>query len=133
MKSEKVFSRNDCARILDLFDNYQANNETEKELLDILKQQISKSRQMDDEKINENFVTMDSRIVLKNIGNGSRDIYHLVLPDDSDIKNKKISILSGIGTQILGSRIGTVIKEKPGSEKYFIIEDIIQIQKSPDS
>ena len=133
MKSDKIFSKKDCERIFNLFSDYPAIDETEQKLIETLKQQILKSRQMDAEKINQNFVTVNSRFILTNIGNGTRDVYHLVLPEDSDQKNKKISIFSGIGSQILGSKIGTVIKENPCSEKYFIIEDILHINDSPGS
>lgn len=133
MKSDKIFSKNDCDKIFSLFNNYPATDETEKKLIETLKQQIMKSEQADAEKIDKNFVTVDSRILLRNIGNGSGEIYHLVLPDDSDLKRKKISIFSGIGSQILGSRIGTVIKENASSEKYFMIEDILLSHELSDS
>jgi regulator of nucleoside diphosphate kinase len=125
MKRDRIFSKHDCEKMLNLFNSYIISDEAEKKLIETLKQQILKSKQVDPEKINRNFVTIDSRIILRNIGNGTREVYQLVFPDHSDLKTKKLSVFSGIGSQIIGSRIGTVIKENSTSEIYYMIEDII--------
>jgi len=125
MKCDRVFSKNDCERILNLFDNYHINDESEKKFVETLKQQILKAKPVDAKKIKENIVTINSKIVLRNIGNGLREEYHLVFPDDSDLKCRKISIFSGLGSQVLGNKIGAVVKENSGSEKYYMIEDIL--------
>jgi regulator of nucleoside diphosphate kinase len=125
MKSDRTFSKNDCERILNLFDKYTIQDESEKKLIETLKQQILKSKPVDAKKIKENIVTVNSKIVLRNIGNGLREEFHLVFPDDSDLKCRKISIFSGLGSQVLGNKIGAVVKENSGSEKYYMIEDIL--------
>jgi len=125
MNSDRIFSKNDCEKILTLFDNYPIHDESEKKMIDTLKQQILKSKPVDPKKIKDNIVTLNSKIILRNIGNGLREEYHLVFPDDSDLKCKKLSVFSGIGSQILGNKIGAVIKENPNTERYYMIEDII--------
>jgi regulator of nucleoside diphosphate kinase len=125
MKCDRIFSKHDCERILILFDNYTIQDESEKKLIETLKQQILKSKPVDAKKIKEDVVTVNSKIVLRNIGNGLREEFHLVFPDDSDLKCRKISIFSGLGSQVLGNKIGAVVKENSGSEKYYMIEDIL--------
>ncbi len=125
MNRDRVFSKCDCEKLFTLFDNYHIQDESEKKLIETLKQQILKSKPVDAKKIKENIVTINSKIVLRNIGNGMREEYSLVFPDDSDLNSKKLSIFSGIGSQILGNKIGAVIKENSGTEKYYMIEDII--------
>lgn len=125
MNSERVFLKNDCEKMLHLFDNYPIQNEYEKQLIETLKQRILKSKPVDSKKIKDNVVTINSKIVLRNIGNGLREECYLVFPEDSDLKCKKISILSSIGSQLLGNKIGAVIKENTTTEKYYMIEDII--------
>lgn len=124
MNSERVFSKCDSERILNFFENYQIRNESEKQFIETLKQQILKSKHVDAKKINENIVTLNSKIILRNIGNGSREEYHLVFPEESDLKSKKLSIFSNIGSQVLGNKVGAVIKENSDKEKYYMIEDI---------
>lgn len=125
MNSERVFSRIDYEKMMNIFDTYSVQDETEKKLLEALKMQIMKSKPVDEKKIKENIVTVNSKIILRNIGNGTREEVHLVFPGDYDKKSKKISVLSGIGAQILGNKIGAVIRECSSSEKYYMIEDII--------
>lgn len=125
MRSDKIFSKYDCERIERAFAQYNTMDESEKNLIDLLKNQLHRSKQVEPRKIKSNVVTMNSKFVLRNIGNGAKEEYHLVFPDESDLKKKKISVLSGIGSQVLGSTIGTVIKENSGTEKYFIIESIV--------
>jgi len=131
MNNERVFSKYDSERILNLFENYKVHDESEKKPLEILKQQILKSKHVDAKKIKEDIVTINSRIVLRNIGTGLSEEYHLVFPDDSDLKNRKLSVFSSIGCQILGNKVGTVIKENSDKEKYYIIEDIIYKPEVP--
>jgi len=125
VKEEKVFSKCDCEKLLNLVNNYKIKNPTEGEYLEILKQQILKNKPVDAKKIKENIVTINTRLILKNIGNGSRKECQLTLPDESDTKSEKISILSMLGSQILGNKIGAVVKENLGSEKYYMIEKIV--------
>ena len=124
MKDKKVFTKYDCERILKLLNNYKIENPTENKYIEELKQEIFKSKHVDSKKINENTVTINSRIVLKNLGTGLQKEYHLAFPDESATEYEKLSILSMIGSQVLGNKIGTIVKENSESEKYYIIEKI---------
>lgn len=125
MRSDKILSKLDCERIEQTFEQYNVANDTEKKLIDLLKHNLQRSKQVDPRKIKSNIVTMNSKFILKNLGNGKKEEFHLVFPDDSDSKRKKISVISGIGAQVLGSTIGTVIKENSGTEQYYIIDSIV--------
>ncbi len=125
MRSDKIFSKFDFERIEQTFEQYNNPDESERHIIELLKQQLHHSKLVDPKKIRSNIVTMNSKFILTNLGNGIKEEYHLVYPDDSDFKKKKISVLSGIGAQLLGSTIGTVIKENSFSEKYYMIESIV--------
>lgn len=124
MRSDKILSKYDCERIKNTFEKYNATTETERAIIEFLKKEMKQSKQVEPQKIKENVVTMNSKFILTNLGNGKKEEYHLVFPDESDIKKKKISVLSPIGAQILGSPVGTVIKEGSKTESYYIIESI---------
>ena len=125
MKEEKIFTKYNCERILSLFNNYRIENPTELEYIETLKQQILKNKPVDADKINDNIVTINTILILKNLGNGSQKEYHLTLPDESNTKCEKLSILSMVGSQVLGNKIGAIVKENSESEKYYMIEKII--------
>jgi len=60
--------------------------------------------------IPEDVITINSTVLLEDLGSGEELIYSLVFPNESDIDQKKISILSPVGIASLGHRIGNTIK-----------------------
>lgn len=121
---DKIFTKYDYEKMLNLFNNYVINDVSEKKLMDSLQKQIFNSRPIDEITNKINVVTINSKIVLRNIGNGTREEFQLVLPEDSDVNEKKLSVLSEMGSTIFGNRLGTVVRLSSESEKYFIIEHI---------
>ncbi|MCG6158147.1 nucleoside diphosphate kinase regulator [Rubinisphaera margarita] len=55
-------------------------------------------------------VTMNSVVELRDLEDDSLDVYTLVYPSRADIAEGRLSILSPIGTAILGYRAGDVIE-----------------------
>jgi transcription elongation GreA/GreB family factor len=125
MNGGKVFSRHDFERLSRLFDDTGHTTATEKYSMQKLKSSLSRCKPVDSRKIKANIVTMNSTFSLKNLGNGKKETYSLVFPQDCDGSKNKLSVFSIIGAEALGSAIGTIIKADPRSEQYFIIEDII--------
>lgn len=124
MRKGKIFSRYDCERLLNVIKNRDGITGTESANVDTLKRDLEHSRLVDPDDIRPNMVTMNSKFCLKNLGNGKKDVFSLVFPKDSTEKDK-INVLSGLGMQILGSTIGTVIKTNSAGEQYYIIDDIL--------
>lgn len=69
-------------------------------------------------------VTFGAKVVLENIDNGEKRTYIIVGPDESDISQGKISILSPLARAIVGKQAGDeVVVQAPGGEiDYEIIE-----------
>ena len=124
MKDERVFTKHDSERILTLISNYKVQNPTETGYIENLKQQIIKSKHVDSEKIKENIITINSIFILKNLGTGSQKEYHLTLPDEPNAKSEKLSILSMLGLQVIGNKVGSIVRENFESEKYYMIDKI---------
>ncbi|MGB6151480.1 MAG: GreA/GreB family elongation factor [Pricia sp.] len=58
---------------------------------------------------------------------GWRKTFKLVLPNDSDVKNAKISILTPMGAAVMGYAEGdSVIWEFPAGEQQLTIEKVVQ-------
>ncbi len=60
-------------------------------------------------KIPPDVITMRSKVCLS-FGDGEDEEYTLVYPDEADLSENRISVLSPVGTAILGYRAGDVIK-----------------------
>jgi len=124
MRKGKIFTRYDYERLVRILNSRETTAVLDKNTAEKLKRDMEHSRLVDSRDIRPNVVTINSKICLKNLGNGKKEIYSLVIPGDSKSADA-LSVLSGMGTEILGSTIGTVVKKNPAGEQYFVIEDIL--------
>ncbi|MBN1497747.1 MAG: GreA/GreB family elongation factor [Spirochaetes bacterium] len=124
MRKRKVFSRYDYERLFDVIRDKDSFPGQEVANIDTLKRDLERSRPVEPREIRPNVVTMNTKFLLKNIGNGKKYVYSLSFPYDCN-DQEKINVLSAMGTQILGSTIGTVIKNNSCGEQYFIIDEIL--------
>ncbi len=125
MYKGKVFTKYDYERIQTLMSNSELMARVGTVNVNCLKHGLTHCRLVDSREIRPNIVTMNSTICLKNLGNGRKEIVSLVFPQDCDKDEGTISVFSRMGTQVLGSSIGAVIKPNPTDEQYFVIEEIL--------
>jgi len=125
MNLDKILTKLDLDRLLKIINDKDTLQGLDKTSVDLMKNFLTRSKPIDPHKIRSNIVTMNSRICLKNIGNGKKMECSLVFPKDSDKMANKISVFSNLGLQILGSKVGTVIKGNTSDNQYYLIEDII--------
>ncbi len=57
-------------------------------------------------------ITMNSKVLLRDMASGEDMPYELVYPEDADLLEDKISILAPIGTAVLGFKEGSIINWK---------------------
>lgn len=91
-----------------------------------LENEINKATVIPPEEADPDLITMNSNVLLE-LDGAEMDLW-LVYPKDADISENKVSILSPIGTAILGYRKGdTVHWEIPsGTTEIFIKEILFQ-------
>lgn len=124
MRKGKVFSRYDYERLYDVIQDNDSIPVQDVKTVDVLRRDLERSRLVDPQDIRPNVITMNTKFRLKNLGNGRQRVYSLVFPCDCTDR-EKINVLSGLGAQILGSTIGTVIRNNSYGDEYFVIEEIL--------
>ncbi len=88
--------------------------------------ELSKAKVVPPEKVPADIVTMNSKVVLRDIDSGEEMNYVLVFPKDANIDGGAISVLAPIGTAILGYAKGDVIEwPVPSGVRRIRIEDIV--------
>lgn len=87
-----------------------------------LRSELAVARIVEPEKIGSEVVTMNSKVRLVDLDINQDEIYTLVYPDQADIAKSKLSILTPIGTAILGYRVGDVLT---GLSSRIRIEEVI--------
>ncbi len=73
-----------------------------------LDSEMSRAAVVASDEIPPDVITMRSRVRLS-FGDGEDEEYTLVYPDEADLSENRISVLSPVGTAILGYRAGDVI------------------------
>ena len=125
MKKKKLFTKFDFQRLQKIINDKHVLDDQDAGDVNTLQYYLTHSKLVDSTEIRPNIVTMNSKFSLKNIGNGKKEVYSLVFPNDSGDDKTKINVFSKIGAQILGSSIGTVIQTSPTDNQYFVIEEIL--------
>lgn len=78
--------------------------------LEELEAELQEGKLVDSKEVPPNVVTMNSRVRLVDVDDNQSMVFTLVFPKDADIDAGKLSVLSPIGTAILGFSEGDVIE-----------------------
>lgn len=94
--------------------------------LEKLAQELARAEVVDSKDVHPDVVTMNSRVILRDVDTGEEMNYALVFPKDANIETGAISILAPIGTAILGYSKGDIIEwSVPAGIRRIRIEQIV--------
>lgn len=95
-------------------------------MADLLLKELRSARTIPQDRISNNVVTMNSRVLLREIGSGRQTDITITWPQDADSRARKVSLLSPIGIALLGSREGNITSWRvPGGVGRFRIEKVL--------
>lgn len=83
-----------------------------KDYLKDLEQELNRANIVAPEIIPPDAITMNSKVLLRDLDSGEEITYTLVYPEEANLLEDKISILAPVGTAILGFREGDVFDWK---------------------
>lgn len=90
-----------------------------------LEDQISKTRIIDETKLDTSKVMMMSKVKVRNLKTKQEMVYMMVSENEADFKTGKISSKSPIGVGLMGKKLGEVIEvSAPAGKVQFEILDI---------
>ncbi len=105
-------TQKDMDRLLALVDAYPGQR------FEKLEDELVRAHVVAPQELPHDVVTMNSRVVFENEASGERREVTLVYPGSADIDAGKISILTPVGTALLGLRVGQSIEwELPGGAR----------------
>lgn len=98
--------------------------------LNHLKQRLAEMSMVDFSKIPRDRVGLGSRVVLLDVQKDERITYNLVISEEADAANGRISTTSPIGRGLLGKEAGDVVKVQiPGGMREFEILEFTTIHE----
>ena len=107
--SRKIFiTESDKDKLLKIINKAQHEDFSDNVNLKDLEAEITRANLTSIDELPNNVITMNSTAIL--LIEGDEEEYTLVYPSEADISKNKISVLSPIGTAILGYSEGDIVK-----------------------
>jgi regulator of nucleoside diphosphate kinase len=77
--------------------------------IDELRREIDRARVVEPTRVSPKVVTMHSKVQLLDRARRRQEVYTLVYPEEANPRAGKLSVLSPMGTALLGTRVGDVV------------------------
>lgn len=91
-----------------------------------LESELSGAVLLDPEKIPGDVITMNTKVLFRELNESSDLVFTIVYPEDVDTENGKLSVLAPVGTALLGYREGDdVFCKVPAGIKHYRIQKIL--------
>ncbi len=126
MNDRRIFiTQHDRERLTFMLDEALAGPNRDAAFLKELARELDIAETVDSKAVPADVVTMNSRVIVKDVGTGETSEYNLVFPDQADMAQGRLSVVSPIGTAILGYAKGdTITWQTPGGPRQIQIVDI---------
>ena len=121
--ADTLITHGDHRRLRSLIDRHSL---TDQENMAALRQRVRSATVVRPSRIPPNVVTMNSRVVLRNVDSGDRMTCTLAYPSEARASPRHVSVTRPLGTAMLGKRVGQIIRW-PGGAK----ERRLRIQSVP--
>lgn len=125
--SRKIFiTEADLRKLEHLINVAKEFNSGKKEYLEKLELELSRANVVLPTAVPSDVITMNSKVLLRDIDYDDEMTYTLVYPEDADLSKDKISVLAPIGTAILGYRTGDHVEwEVPNGVVRLRVEQLL--------
>lgn len=116
----------DVDRLETFLEGVNKSNRYDRNTLESLQEEIERSNIVESRLIPSDVVTLNSQIRLRDIGTDQEMVLTLTLPGSANFDEGRISVVSPIGTAILGYAVGDTIEwSVPSGMKKIRIEEIL--------
>jgi regulator of nucleoside diphosphate kinase len=118
-------TRFDKTRLMQLLRSLDAAQENRDEIED-LERELERGTEVESTAVGPDVVTMNSTVRVTDLDTNTTHLYTIVFPAEADFEKGRISILSPLGTALLGYRAGDVVTwEMPRGTRRLRIEELV--------
>ncbi|HTO04313.1 MAG TPA: nucleoside diphosphate kinase regulator [Opitutus sp.] len=91
-----------------------------------LRDELDRAAVIDPSAFPVDVVTMDSTVEYEDLGTSEIEKYTITFPERADVDRKRISILTPIGTALIGCRVGDIVKwSTPGGIRRLKVRAVV--------
>ncbi len=124
MSQDIYITQEDKNRIITLIDKADLDQRKDTPYLKALEKEVNRAKIISWEDSENKFIKINSRVML--IVDGVPEEVTLVYPEDTNLKDNKISVLSPMGTAILGLKEGSSIDWKiPNGMIHILVDKVV--------
>lgn len=126
MKDKIKITGTDYVRLSALISTLKKSRNGEPDNLTVLSEEIVRAERVDPQQISPEVVTMNSTVEIVDLDTNKLMTVKLVYPKDADFKKGNVSILSLLGSALLGYKVGSKVSYKvPMGTKEMVIKNIV--------
>jgi len=127
MEAKNVYiTKHDLERLKKLMNDHSWEIHGKDFSIHELTDEMNRALVVSPKEIPENVITMNSRVLLREVESGRETIFWLVFPDKVSAVKNPASILSPLGTAIIGHKTGDIFTwESPEGAKQMEVLDIL--------
>src|SRR5882672_1952378 len=126
VKHQLVFREDDYEMLTACLNDGQRESAFGPQVIETLKADFKKGKLVSREEFPEDVVRLNSKVKVKEATNDKVMELILVMPDEADIKQRKISVMAPVGIALIGFREGQqVMWQAPSGKKTFTIMEVV--------
>ncbi|MGE5611701.1 MAG: GreA/GreB family elongation factor [Bacillota bacterium] len=123
--SALVVNKMDYGRLAELLGSTYIGTR-DRPYLQTLKDELAASRRTPPARVPKGVVTMRSRVRVRDLDSDEVETFTLVYPEEADLDEGKLSVLSPLGSAVFGARVGDVVSRRlPGGILSVKVEAIL--------
>lgn len=122
---KRIVTLEDYNRLMQLIEPLRVKREMPLHVEHLLAR-LGNAELVDQQEVGKNIITMNTKMLLKNLSNGREAQITLAYPKEANHLNSRISIFSDIGVSLLGSKRGEVVTwQTPVGQGQFCVEEVL--------
>lgn len=119
-----VITEEDYRRLEWLIETSRKLHRRDSDRLDGLEEELERAVVVQSDEVPPDVVTMNSRVRVVDLENGSEAVYRIVFPSEANAADNRISVLAPMGTALLGHQAGATVEWRApsGPRRFRILE-----------
>jgi regulator of nucleoside diphosphate kinase len=96
----------------------------------VLEEALDRAAIVEPARVPGDVVTMRSTVRLRDLDDGELESFTLAYPEDRDLRGLRLSVLTPLGSALLGARVGDVVSARYGLSRVEVQDVLYQPERA---